>query len=104
VVSFSRDTFVELAVGHETHELSTIGGLHNMGGDVVSVPKHCDPVANLEDLIEPVRYVNDRDTSRRETANREKRFFVSVTVSAEVGSSMMRIRGSRDRAFAISIS
>ena len=67
-----------------------------------AVAKDGHAVGDAQQLLQPMRDVDDRDAVRRQVADDLKRTAISAALSAEVGSSIIRTRTSRTSALAIS--
>ena len=98
-----RELVVQRAADHRGDDLVDAGGGEVAGADVAAVAQHRDAVDDARHLVEPVRDVDDADAlvarSSRITSNRRS---VSLSVSDEVGSSMISTSASSDSALAIS--
>jgi hypothetical protein len=56
------------------NQLTALGGTNIESRNVSPVAENCDAIADLEDLIETVRYVNDGDTLFGQPPNRREEF------------------------------
>ena len=69
-----------------------------------AVAQHRDPIGERDDFVDAVRGVDDRNARLRQLAHDLEQRLAFRLDSAEVGSSMIRIRASSDSALAISTS
>ena len=78
------------AADHQPHELGVVELGGRAGGDLAAVLEHRDRVAEVEDLLEPVRDVEDRDAARGEP--RDDRVEQLDLVVGERGGRLVHLR------------
>ena len=103
VASSFGNRLVDRAADHHLDQVVVAGLGDRAGRDVGAVAQHGDPVGEHEDLLEAMADVDDADAARRAAAGRCRTAARRrASVSAAVGSSMIRMRAFCESALAIS--